>query len=269
LETPLHQAARAGHLEVVQLLLQHSHHSEHHCRNLWGQSPLQLAALHGRWDVAQSLLDHEEMQKLQGPTKVVQQKLRTPLEILKSLLEHADFGNVNLFDRYGDGGILHAAIRKGAPECIQYLVCHENIDINLRGSRNRTPLALAAVLGQADTIKLLLQHKNIDVERRGYGGSALELATDRGHGEIVDLLLAHGAKDPDSNAPSHGSIHTIADDTTIIHPQLKSFTNQDLQACSYNSVNEWLDADFWSVECDCEKLTGHTAWFDGTIGTRV
>jgi ankyrin repeat protein len=252
-ETPLHLAARAGHLEVVQLLLHNTYHNEHRCRNRWGESPLQLAAVHGHLDVVQFLLDHEEKQNPQGPIRVVQQELRTPLEILKSLLEHTDFRNVNWSDRYYAGGLLYAAIRKGASDCIQFLVCHENIDINLRGGwPSKTPLTLAAALGQADTVKLLLQHKNIDVERRGYYGSALELARKRGHGEIIELLLAHGAKDIDNDALSHGSIHTIADNTTIVRPQPESFTNQDPQACSNTSAKECSDAGSCSVGSDFE-----------------
>jgi ankyrin repeat protein len=252
--TSLHLAAPTGHLEVLQLLLQHSHHSEHRCLDGAGRSPLQLAATHGHWDAAQFLLDHEEIQRPQGPTRVVQQKLRTPLEILKSLLEHTDFSDVNLSGGYSTDGLLHVAIRKGAFECIQFLLCHENIDINVMGRPpHGSPLSLAAALGQADTVKLLLQHKNIDLERSGIGLHVLYQARTGGHGEIVDLLLlALGLKYTDNNAPSHGSIYPIADHTAIVHPQLESFAIQDLQVIPYIFENECSDTGSCSVESDSE-----------------
>jgi ankyrin repeat protein len=271
-ETPLHPAARFGHSELVQLLLQHPHHNDSRCSNRYKQFPLQLAALHGHWNVAKILLEHEEMLKSQGATVALQQKSRTPGEIFKILLEHPDFSDVNLYDLNRRGkkeGLLHAAIRKDVSECIQILLSHEKIDVNLALDNSATPLGLAAKLGRTEAVELLLQHKNIDVNKYfGYyrEDTALSIARNKGYRGIVNLLLAHGAKDTDITAPSSDSIPVVAGNATDIHAQIEQAIDLDFEEHSYPGVDEYLDGVFNCVESKWELPTANTAWLDTVMG---
>lgn len=240
-ERPLHLAARSGHSEVVQLLIQCPLHNNSRVPNAYGKFPIQLAAFHGHWGVAKILLGHEEIPNFQGGPGTLLQKLHTPLEILKQLLEHPDFYDVNGYDREWrqNEGILHAAIRKDAFECIQILSCHEKIDVNMSLDRPVTPLTLAAALGRTEAVELLLQHKNIDVNKTDYyDKTALQIARKKGHGEIVDVLLAHGAKDTDITMPSSGSISAIFNTANTVLPEMEYPTDLDFEEHSYYSLDK-------------------------------
>jgi ankyrin repeat protein len=94
-------------------------------------------------------------------------------------------------------------IYKKQYDCIQILLSNRNINVNLWGRRGYTPLMLAVELGQKDIVELLLRHKDINInacmgrfyERSCREMNALSVAKAKRHGDIVELLLAHGAKD--------------------------------------------------------------------------
>jgi ankyrin repeat protein len=249
-ETPLHLAARNGYSEVIQLLLQHSHHDDTCCLNREKRTPLQLTAFHGHWNVAGLLLRHE-MQKFQGATITSDEKSHTRAEIMRMLLEHPDFRNINS-PEWRCGGLLHSAIRTEAYECIQMLLCHEHIDVNVRVLWSASPpLHFAARLGRTEAVVLLLQHKNIDVSLKLYGNcgdTAIQIAREKGHGEIVDLLIRHGAKDIEDIALSSGSTPAVTDNTTGIHTQLEAPIVEDLEEHSYSDKDENMDG-----ACDDEE----------------
>jgi len=59
----------------------------------------------------------------------------------------------------------------------------------------RTPLVIAAYYNKLEAIKLLLSTPGVDVNASSdFGASALHFAAHRGHLEVVQLLLAKGAK---------------------------------------------------------------------------
>ena len=57
-----------------------------------------------------------------------------------------------------------------------------------------TPLYIASYHGQDEIVRLLLSHSNIDINKNPDGYSALGMATQRNHTEVVQLLTEAGAE---------------------------------------------------------------------------
>jgi ankyrin repeat protein len=204
---PLHLAACSGRLEVVVLLLQQQN-IDTRCQDKRKHTALQLAALYGHYHVAQVLLDHEEMPAVINDAGIdtPARKLLAACEIMEKCLSHSDFLDINLRRNrwYCElPGLLHTAVRKGECSVIQILLRHNDINVNLT-AEGRTPLCLAAELGQTDAARLLLQHQGINVNCYTWawpGDTPLRIAKRKGFSEIIELLLAKGARDDENPDP--------------------------------------------------------------------
>ena len=72
------------------------------------------------------------------------------------------------------------------------LLAREDINVNVRDAQSRTPLHLAAKLGDVDIVEVLLAHKDIAVNSRDSRGyTAAFYAAEAGHTEIENLIRAH------------------------------------------------------------------------------
>ncbi len=101
--------------------------------------------------------------------------------------------------RLADGATpLHVASMNNRGEIVSLLL-DKKPDLEARNDYGRTPLILCArELGQAETGRLLID-AGADVNAADkFGSTALELAAWRGKADFVDLLLAKGAKVPES-----------------------------------------------------------------------
>ena len=90
---------------------------------------------------------------------------------------------------------LHAAVRKGHSDVVNYLVLNASADVTLIDSFGVTPLYYAVATGQIDVLKFMLDHSpraNIDEQDRD-GNSLLWIASDTNRHEIVNFLLKRGA----------------------------------------------------------------------------
>ena len=94
---------------------------------------------------------------------------------------------------------LHLAAQGGHSDVIKLLI-ERGADINVKGKAQRTPLHTAAINGDKKTVELLLG-KGSDIEAKDrFGITPLFTAmtsTSDGRREIVDFLVAKGAKVPD------------------------------------------------------------------------
>ena len=73
------------------------------------------------------------------------------------------------------------------------------------------PLGLAVQHGDVRMVRILLTH-GADPEIRQYGVSVISMAQERGHEDVVEVLVAHGARRPDDSPDWPPS----AEDPTVI-----------------------------------------------------
>ncbi|KAF2467347.1 uncharacterized protein BDR25DRAFT_358882, partial [Lindgomyces ingoldianus] len=87
---------------------------------------------------------------------------------------------------------------------VKLLLSHKDIEVNCSNIWGETPIHEAAIQGNLKVVKALLSHKDIDTNIRtgnyhwdslSSNKTALWLARRRGHIDISNLLLAHGAVD--------------------------------------------------------------------------
>ena len=206
-ETALHVVSRSKHnlqegLRVAQLLLERG--GDVHMGNNDHWTSLHAASCHGRFDIAQVLLDHGA--KANGEDKM----FKTPLHLVSGgefesqasgarvaqlLLEQG--ADVNASDKHL-WTPLHYASQKGRPEIVQLLLDH-GAKANANTDRGETPL-LALSRSTCDpqdgirVVQLLLDHGADVNARRKDHCTSLHGISYAGRLDIARVLLDHGAK---------------------------------------------------------------------------
>ena len=154
--TPLHGAAAAGHIEIVEYLL--SKGADIDARNTANQNPLLYAAYHGKAAIVSLLLE-----------------------------KGADFKEL---DRYGRT-VLHYPVREGHKDVVEILV-KKGMSITVEDGMGVSPLRFAIEGGHARIMDIFVASKALDVQD-DTGRIALHLAATQGQKKIVDLLISRGA----------------------------------------------------------------------------
>jgi ankyrin repeat protein len=79
---------------------------------------------------------------------------------------------------------------------VQTLLTRDDIDVNKpRTADGITPLYMASIHGKVEVVRLLLSQPNIDINKLSTrGDSALGMATQYNHTEVVQLLTEAGAQ---------------------------------------------------------------------------
>ena len=183
--------------------------------------------------------------------------------VVKALLLEQENIDVNAMDK-GGWTALHRATLKGRIEIVRMLLSHPKIDVSaVDKNSGNTAFHQAVDGGDAEIVQLLLE-KGVDVNAfygnnsywKGY--NALHVAADRGHIEVVNILL--GCDDINVNATckycAHSSYKHTALDLAIrlrrteIARQLLNHKNIDINA-TYKKGEEILR---WAAREGCSEM---------------
>ncbi|KAM5378147.1 hypothetical protein ACJZ2D_004605 [Fusarium nematophilum] len=151
-------AAKNGHEEALKLLIQIKDIGSINLKDLFGQTPLSVAAMNGQERAVKILLEAEGI-------------------------------NVNSRDDYGKTP-LYYAVRNGQEGTVKILLEAEGINVNSRDDFGKTPLYYAAVTGYERVLKLLLDTEGVDANATdGRGRTSIFQAAENEHKGTVKLLL--------------------------------------------------------------------------------
>jgi cytohesin len=199
---PLHLAAYFGEMDRVRSLLNEG--ADINQKDIAQYTPLHCAVLGDNREIVQLLIDRGadiEARSCGNETPLFCACSWGYLEIVKLLIGEG----AELSARSGHRGEkwykltpLHLAALMGRANVVQYLLA-QGADIHTTCScfdeEDFTPLHLAAKHGRLDIVKVLIA-KGTDVSlKTNKGRTALDLAKERKHSNVVELLRKHGSKE--------------------------------------------------------------------------
>lgn len=113
--------------------------------------------------------------------------------------------------------VLHAAVCTGNIDIVKNLLDMPNVDVNVRGTQNLTPLHTASTLPDMDKILSLLLERGANIEvQDNCGFTPLTLAAHRGHAHNTRLLIEKGANIDARDFENRNILHLATKHTDIL-----------------------------------------------------
>ena len=190
--TGLHLAAYFGVEGVIQDLL---NSNSPDAKDSYDQTPLSLAAKHGRETVVQLLLATGQVnvnsEDKDGWTPLLYAAANGHETVVQMLLVTGQV-NINLKDKDGWTPLSYAAAN-GHKTVVRLLLMTGKVNVNLKDKDGWTPLLYAAKSGHYNIVFLLLETGQVNVNSEDKDGrTALSYAAVNGHDIVVEVLLVIG-----------------------------------------------------------------------------
>ncbi len=216
--TPLHLLAKNNRYKTIKAILIHieKYHSNKltkivNAPNYFGETPLQLAAESGSFNVVKYLIEEKgadfNAPDNEGKTSLHWAAEHNRLNVVKYLIEEkgADF---NASDDLGYTS-LHFAAVNGSFDVVKYLIEEKGADFNALDNEGKTSLHLAAIHGSLDVVKYLIEEKGADFNAPdNQGRTPLNLAAVDNRLDVVKYLIEEkgtdfNASDNQGKTPLH------------------------------------------------------------------
>ncbi|OAA76622.1 ankyrin [Akanthomyces lecanii RCEF 1005] len=222
--TPAHLAARAGHVDLIQMLI--DQWADVSMTKISGKTPLHDAARFGHVeilhaDVVQLLLGSGTAltaKTANGLTPLHAAALQGHTEVVKLCLDSGAF--IDTADVEGDTPLIDASIW-GRIDTIKLLL-DRGANLEATNLEGQTSLKAASCQGQTAVAKLLLEIGAKKDVTSYFGSTPLMAASYLGHTAIVKLLLENGAnveaRDVDGRTPSIAASYASHDE--VLEPLL-------------------------------------------------
>lgn len=236
--TALHQAASAGHTDILKILLDAGADISARDRGLFSQGAdaLYLASVSGQSEVVRELLTKGakvDSTEDNGWTSLIKAAQLGNVPVARMLLDFK--ADVNIRSKDGTTPILVAA-QQGHAEIVKMLLDGGAYVDTLTNDRS-TPLMQAAQQGHFDVVKLLLINGANVNARRDDNVSALYLASYNGHTEIAGILLDSGA---DVNAKTNDNVTALYTASGRGHSEIViALIQKGADINSRNTIDEW------------------------------
>ncbi|XP_041932384.1 transient receptor potential cation channel, subfamily N, member 1 [Alosa sapidissima] len=215
-ETAMHVAARHGSLQMLRSLIEEG--GDLTWKSKAGENPLHVAVRHCHAPIVEEILSYltreRSLDRAQCCVRQQNQRGETSLHLAAELRKDSVHENgedvlivrtlmeydanvtettrelretpLHYCARVGNTAVLQEILRGVAASCLQMAV-------NKHAKNGWSPLLLAAERGHLEVVRILLQnHARVDVFDED-GKAALHLAAENGHEDIADLLLSHKA----------------------------------------------------------------------------
>ncbi|XP_071085792.1 ankyrin repeat domain-containing protein 50-like [Haliotis cracherodii] len=238
--TPVMKAAEKGHKEVLDLLK--SSGGDVTLKDDNGNNILHVACIGGhvemvKFVLSQGLVDINSRGQY-GRTPAMMAAGSRHIEVIQALKDTG--ADLSLTDD-DNNNILHVACIGGHLEVVKFVLSLNSVDINTKGQLQRTPvrmvdfrkkrnifdvlvskgadlsqvddkgeniLHVACLEGHLDLVKDIVTKHRVDINSRGrYGRTPVMKAAEKGHKEVLDLLISNGGdvtlKDDNGNNILH------------------------------------------------------------------
>lgn len=198
-DTPLHLAVVENRPEIVQIILKHCRThgiptvDEPHDSPNGDEIQGLVTVHHGDEGAAErAVKEILEMKNLSGHNAVQEAAIRGERTIMEILLASLDPSSID------EHGLLHLSARYMNAGVMEYLLGFQNVDINQRDYRDRTPLHIATMEGNIDLVRMLLERGATTDTTDYWGDSPFDDALMSENEDLILLLLKNSPADKES-----------------------------------------------------------------------
>ena len=252
----LHCAAQYGQVHMIEMLVEHGLDVNIGADGGW--TPLHYAATCGQLKSVRTLLrlgGRESMTKVAGAggTPLHQAVAGGHKDIVSLLLNEGC--PINVVNSDGSSVLLIAAA--GGQIHMIKMFSEQGLDVNKANNEGMTPLHAAAICGQLESVRTLLRlgGRESMTKVAGTGGTPLHQAVEKGHKDIVSLLLNEGCPITVVNSEGKSVLHFAAQGCQI--DMIEMLAEQGLD------VNIGDDEGLTPLHYAAER--GHITTFNGLV----